>query len=91
MSPMKLSYSERASLRTLVKHDGTCYQEQIRACHAERFLRTGLIVRTPMRYHLTTRGQVEFLRQRYSGLRLRSLAQAIKNEDAFLLLNANRG
>lgn len=90
MQPMKLTMAERASLRTLIKHDGTCYQEQIKAPHAERFLRAGLITRTPQRYHLTVRGQVEALRQRYTGLRLRSLARALRSEDSYLLLNANR-
>lgn len=86
MSPMKLTFAERSALRKLVRMDGTCYQQDLKESHAERFLRAGLITRTPMRYHLTTRGQVEFLRQRYSGLRRRSIVSALKNEDSFLLL-----
>lgn len=89
MSPLKLSYAERRSLRTLIKHDGTCFQEQIKASHAERFLRAGLISRSPMRFHLTTRGQVEFLRQRYFGLRTRAEAAVRKNEDIYLFFQSN--
>lgn len=90
MVPMKLTFSERASLRRFVKHDGTCYQEQIRASHAERFLNAGLITRTPMRYHLTTRGQVELLRQRFRGVRKRAARSVFKAEDDSLFSDTAR-
>lgn len=88
---MKLTFSERASLRKLVRMDGTCYQRQMKAAHAERFLDAGLITHTPQRYHMTMRGQIEVLRQRYFGLRIRALTSALRNEDAFLLLNSQNG
>lgn len=91
MKPMKLTFSERQSLRKLVRSDGTCYQRQMKAEHAQRFLSAGLITHTPQRYHLTVRGQVEVLRQRYFGLRSRALTSALKNEDSFLLLNSQNG
>jgi len=91
MKPMKLTFSERASLRKLVRLHGTCFQQQIKDSHAERFLRSGLITRTPQRYHMTVRGQVEVLRQRYFGLRARALTSALKSEDTFLLLNSQNG
>lgn len=86
---MRLTFAERAALRKLVRMDGTCYQQQLKDAHAERFLGAGLITRTPQRYHLTTRGQVEVLRQRYFGLRSRAAAQAEKSEDDFLFLATN--
>lgn len=69
MSPIRLSRAERSSLRKLVKLDGTCERRLLRQAHAERFLREGLITHTPQRYHLTMRGQVEILRQRFRGVR----------------------
>lgn len=69
MSPIHLSRAERASLRKLVKLDGTCERRLLRQAHAEQFLREGLLMQTPQRYHLTVRGQVEILRQRFHGMR----------------------
>lgn len=69
MSPIQLSRGERAALRKLVKLEGTCEQRRIRRDHAERLLCEGLLFQTPQRYHLTMRGQVEILRQRFRGVR----------------------
>ena len=85
MSPIKLSRGERAALRKLVKLDGTCDRRRLKPAHAERFLEHGLLVQTPQRYHLTMRGQVEILRQRFRGIRRPSKGIQIDETSATLL------
>lgn len=89
MGPIRLSYAERAALRKLIRHGGNCEHRHLKPRHAERLIELGFVMRRPMRYHLTTRGQVEVLRQRYSGLRARAEAAAQKDEDAFLFIQSH--
>lgn len=86
MGPIRLSRGERAALKKLVMHDGACEQRLIKRRHADGLIERGLMFTTPQRYHLTVRGQVEILRQRFSGLRARADAAVQKDEDAFLFI-----
>ena len=88
MSPIRLSRGERAALRKLVRLEGSCRHHQLKNAHADRFLRHGLLARTPTEYHLTVRGQVEFLRQRFRGLRGSTAGVEVSERTSVLVKDA---
>lgn len=65
MSPIRLDGAERAALKKLIKLNGICEYRQISSLHARKFLQLGLLIEIANGYHITLRGQLEVLRQRF--------------------------
>ncbi|MGO9174024.1 MAG: hypothetical protein ACLP7P_18960 [Rhodomicrobium sp.] len=65
MTRIQMSRGERASLEKILKRP--CLVTDIPSEHAEKLLNYGLVKRDVMLLHATQRGQVEMLRQRFSG------------------------
>ena len=66
---MNLDRAERTALKKLVKMDGSCEHSRLPPARAQRFIQLGLLVDARGGYHLTLRGQIEVLRQRYRRMR----------------------
>ena len=65
MTRIQMSRGERASLEKILRRP--CLVTDVPSEHAEKLLNYGLIKRDVMLLHGTQRGQVEMLRQRFSG------------------------
>ncbi len=66
MPPMKLTASERTALKQLAVSPRPA--SEIRSEFAEKFVSEGLAVRQALWLSITTKGQLELLRQRYRAL-----------------------
>lgn len=67
MPPIQLSRPERASLHKIL--DGPCQAGEIPADHEEKFVNYHLARKRVMLLYITPLGQLEFLRQRFRGLK----------------------
>ncbi len=82
MKPIPLTRAERSALNKLVKLKGSCNRRRLTTARAQRFIQLGLLQDFRGEYHLTLKGQVEYLRQRYRGIRCRP--QSITITDTML-------
>ncbi len=69
MTPIPLTRGERSALKKLVRLKGSCERRRFSSKRSERFIQLGLLQDFGGKYHLTLRGQVEVLRQRYRHIR----------------------
>lgn len=67
MPPIQLSRSERASLAKFIERPRQ--PGEIPADHEEKFINYDLVRRTALLIQITPLGQVEFLRQRFRGMK----------------------
>lgn len=79
MKPIPLTRAERSALNKLVRLKGSCSRRRLSTARAQRFIQLGLLQDFRGEYHLTLRGQVEVLRQRYRGIRRRPQSITITN------------
>ncbi len=71
MTPIPLTRGERSALKKLVRLKGSCERRRLSSKRSQRFIQLGLLQDFGGKYHLTLRGQVEVLRQRYRHVRRR--------------------
>ncbi len=79
MKPIPLTRAERSTLKKIVRLKGSCNRRRLSTARAQRFIQLGFLQDFRGEYHLTLRGQVEVLRQRYR--HIRSCPHAISNTD----------
>lgn len=72
MPPIRMTREERASLGRLV--ESSLELHEIPKNHIEKFINHGLAVRQALLFKVTTKGQLEFLRQRFRNLPARHMA-----------------
>lgn len=65
MKPIPLTRGERSALNKLVRLKGSCERRRLSSNRSQRLIQLGLLQDFGGKYHLTLRGQVEVLRQRY--------------------------
>jgi hypothetical protein len=69
MIPIPLTRAERSALKKIVRLKGSCCRSRLSTARSQRFIQLGLLQDFRGEYHLTLKGQVEILRQRYRGIR----------------------
>ncbi len=82
MKPIPLTRAERSALKKLVRLNGSCSRSRLTSVRAQRLMQLGFLQDARGEYHLTLRGQVEVLRQRYR--RIRHRPQSITITDTML-------
>jgi hypothetical protein len=82
MKPIPLIRGELSALNKLVRLKGSCERRRLSSNRSQRLIQLGFLQDFGGKYHLTLRGQVEVLRQRYRHIRRRP--QSITLNDTML-------
>ncbi len=85
MTPIPLTRAERSALNKIVRLNGSCTRRRLSTARAQRFIQLGLLLDFRGEYHLTLKGQVEVLRQRYRGIRRRPQPITISEKTGSML------
>ncbi len=78
MPPIHMTARERAALARLARMPAPT--TEIRREHGEKLVDHGLAVKEAFRFKITTKGQLELLRQRFRGMPTQRMARSSKHD-----------